>query len=41
MLRWFGMVDAQWFILALTLAERGRKCCSIGISILSALSPIS
>ena len=25
MLRWFGMVDTQWFILASTLAERGIK----------------
>ena len=36
-----GMVDSQWLILALNLAEHGINCCSIGISILSALSPVS
>ena len=41
MLQWFGMVDGQWFMLALALAERGIKCCSIGISISSAISPTS
>ena len=41
MLRSFGMVDTQWLILALNLAERGIKYCSVGTTILSALSQVS